>query len=563
MNRQLAQGESKWLGVIVLVLGGVLFTWPLLLNPTELYGHAQGEASNHLWMFWRAGEAGVVANYPSGLPIPLMDPVNLPVYRAFSWLDPALGYNAVWCFNLMLAFAGAVFLARVLGVSQRASLFAGLACAYSPFLSGLGSFGITESWGIGWLGFHCGFLLRYGRDRRDADLFGAALSLGAFLWTGWYSAVFAVVAEVCLGITLLRRRQLTLGFFLQGVAASLMVLPALLRFWREREFWAGRWDGAPLPLEGQWEAWRELPRSGADLLNLVLPSLSSVEVSKSVYLGVCVLFLALASGRRGRLLVLWCVPFVLLSLGPHLMVGGYQGGLADSVPMPAQGLRVVFPPLEGLTHWWRALGPAVLFLAVAASIGFERISKRWSMAWVVLPILVLVDSIGLSQTPWPRALVSVRPPAVYEGLEQGVLLQLPLHNERREFTEDVPRIYNRWQPVHGQPVAENYEGPDHLLERNRLLQELQELCVRGKEPAMPLNEAVMWAKELRKQGVVQVVVHGVADRKTPDAWQCGQPTESSHRRQELADQVVRRLVELGATKLRQSSGDSLLSLKDL
>ena len=57
MNRQLAQGESKWLGVVVLVLGGILFTWPLLLNPTELYGHAQGEASNHLWMFWRAGEA--------------------------------------------------------------------------------------------------------------------------------------------------------------------------------------------------------------------------------------------------------------------------------------------------------------------------------------------------------------------------------------------------------------------------------------------------------------------------------------------------------------------------
>ena len=35
MNRQLAQGESKWLGVVVLVLGGVLFTWPLLLNPTR------------------------------------------------------------------------------------------------------------------------------------------------------------------------------------------------------------------------------------------------------------------------------------------------------------------------------------------------------------------------------------------------------------------------------------------------------------------------------------------------------------------------------------------------
>ena len=168
MDRQFLQSESRWFGALVLLLGGVVFTWPLLLHPTELYGHAQGEASNHLWMFWRAGESGVVANYPVGLPIPLMDPINLPVYRALAWLHPALGYNAVWCFNLALAFGGAVFLARILGVAGKASLVAGTACAFSPFLSGLGSFGITESWGIGWLGFHCGFLIRYGRDRRRA-----------------------------------------------------------------------------------------------------------------------------------------------------------------------------------------------------------------------------------------------------------------------------------------------------------------------------------------------------------------------------------------------------------
>ena len=564
MKRQFAQGESMWLGALVLLLGGVLFTWPLLIHPTELFGHAQGEASNHLWMFWRAGEAGAVSNYPVGVPIPLMDPVNLPVYRAFSWVHPALGYNAVWCFNLVLAYSGAAFLARVMGVSSSASVVAGVACAFSPFLSGLGSFGITESWGIGWLGLHCAFLLRYGEDRRDADLVFAALSLAAFLWTGWYSAVFALVAECCVGLTLMRRRQLGLGVLVQGGIASLLVLPGLLRFWSERSFWSGRWEGVPAPMDGQWEAWRELPRSGADLLNLVLPSVSSVEVSKSVYLGLVVMLLALAAGRRAVPLLLWSVPFVLLSLGPTLMVAGDQMWMGSSVPLPAQGLRVLFPPLEGLTHWWRALGPAVLFLAVAASMGAERLAKRWTLAWIAIPVLVLLDSMALSQTPWPRSLVSVEPPVVYEALEDsGALLQVPLHNERREFTEDEPRVYNRWQPLHEQPVVENYEGPDHLLRRNKFLLALQELCVSGQPSAMPLNEAVMWAKELRKQGVTQVVVHGVDPGRRADAWQCGRPTDSFAERQSLAAKVVRYLVDVGATKVHHASGDALLSLEPL
>ena len=140
---------------------------------------------------------------------------------------------------------------------------------------------------------------------------------------------------------------------------------------------------------------------------------------------------------------------------------------------------------------------------------------------------------------------------------------MPLHNERREFTEDEPRVYNRWQPLHEQPVVENYEGPDHLLRRNKFLLALQELCVSGQPSAMPLNEAVMWAKELRKQGVTQVVVHGVDPGRRADAWQCGRPTDSFAERQSLAAKVVRYLVDVGATKVHHASGDALLSLEPL
>ena len=80
---------------------------------------------------------------------------------------------------------------------------------------------------------------------------------------------------------------------------------------------------------------------------------------------------------------------------------------------------------------------------------------------------------------------------------------------------------------------------------------------------MSRTEAVMWAKELRKQGVAQVMVHGLTDQRIPDAWQCGRAGDSLDRRQEFSARVVDQLVELGATKLHEASGDTLLSLDGL
>ena len=41
--------------------------------------------------------------------------------------------------------------------------------------------------------------------------------------------------------------------------------------------------------------------------------------------------------------------------GPVLVVAGTNTGL----PLPAAGLTALVPPLSGLTHWYRAAGPAV------------------------------------------------------------------------------------------------------------------------------------------------------------------------------------------------------------
>ena len=556
--------KEKWLiGLLVALL---LFTWPLVLHPIDLMGHVQGEASNHLWMFWRAGIEGPVSNFPEGLGIPLMDPVNLPVYRFFSWIHPALGFNAVWVFNLLLAFVGASFLARTLGVSRGASFSAGVACAFSPLLSGLGSFGITEAWPIGWLGLHFAFMIRFSETGRKRSLVFSSLTLAAFLFSGWYSAFFAAVAEPLLLLFLWRRGSSVFPLLLQAGVAGLLVLPRFLAFLSQRDLWSDRWRSVPVAAETQWEAWRELPRSGADALNLVLPSFGTVPVSKSVYLGLVLLFLVYAAGRKARWLWIWSTPFILLGLGTALSIGGHQSLGGFSLSLPAAWLQSLFPPLEGLTHWYRALAPATLFLAVAAAMGVDQLSKKRPVWLFAAPALLLVDSLVFSQTPWPRSQVSVESPAIYEGISGGgALLQIPLHNGRREFTEDEPRVYNRWQPAHGFAVAENYEGDDSILEKNRLVRELQDLCVprsQGAAVVLSVEERKMWLRELKKQGFGHLVVHGVGSRPYMDAWQCGAPGASREERSAVVRRIEVLLEPIVGQPVLSVGGDLRFRIRD-
>jgi hypothetical protein len=547
------QGVKK--GAVALFLILVVLTWPMLLHPFHLMGHEQGEASNHLWMFWRATQDGVVSNVPVGVGLPLMDPTNLPVFLAFSWIHPALGFNAVWFFNLLLAFVGAFSLARALGVGRAAAFSGGVACACSPFLSGLGSFGITESWAIGWLGIHIACLVRYVESRSKGQLAFSVLALALFLGSGWYSAVFAVVVEPLVLFVLVRRGGPLIPLVLQAAAAGALLLPRFLSFWSERALWSERWrsfgEVGSARVE-RWEAWREMPQSGADALNYVLPSVESVTVSKSVYLGLVMLSLAIVAGKRAKVLWFWSVPFLVLALGLTLSVAGFQQFAGIQFSLPAAWLTQLFPPLEGLTHWFRALAPATLFLAVAASMGVERLASKQARWLVLAPVLLLADSLMLSQTPWPRDQFSISPPMVYEAIRKDsgeapeALLQIPLHNARREFTPDVPRIYNRWQPVHGLAVAENYESSDAILKSNRLVAWLQEICLgeKGQGGGLTLEAQKMWLKALRKQGFGHLVVHGVAERSPMDAWQCGRSGSTRNQRLQAWEKVNATLTKL-------------------
>lgn len=415
----------------------VLLLWPWALHPTQLPAHPLGEGTNHAWMFWRAFQDGPVANWPEGLAIPLMDPVNLPL--------AVLGLQGVVYANLVLAFLGAWALARALDATEAGAATAGVAAMSAPVLLGFVDMGLTESLPIGWLGLHAAALIRWGDTGRQRWWLAASLALAAFALSGWYHALFGLVVELPLAAWVLWRSRRPLGVLAQGVLAAALVLPRALA--HDSAIWAHRFVRAsPHPPELR-PHWRELPVFGTDLLNLVQPALESVGPSKSVYIGVVGLALALLGRRRGLLLL--AVPLWVLALGHHLSVAGHV-----AFALPAK-----FIPLDGVSHWHRAAGPASIFLAVAAGFGAERLPRWW-----IAPTLLVLDSLMLSQTAFPRALTDPTPPAVYEQVD-GVLLELPFDNRRVDFGAEIPRRSNLYQPSHGQPVAENHEGVDALLSR--------------------------------------------------------------------------------------------------
>ena len=470
----------------------LVFTWPLALHPLDLLTDPFGEGVNHYWMLWRAFQETEVGNWPEGLPIPLMDPINAALAVPGVWLDPVLGFNQVVVMNLVLAAAGSGLLARECGGGPDAVFVASIAGGCSPFLGGLLSFGVTEAMPVGWIGLHVAALLRWDKGGRWPWLIAAGAALLAFVLAGWYHAVFACVVE----LTLLLRLRRRAGVVAQGLSVVVLMVPWFLVFLERRDFWASRFQaprGAPIDARSDW---RELPAWGTDLLNLFLPSLDSVPVSKCAYLGLVALALAALAGRRARLLWWLAIPLWVLALGHWLSVGGHTELLGHTWSLPAGWLVRLFEPLTGLSHWVRAAGPATVFLAAAAGLGSERLG-RWA-PWAALA--VLADSLVLSQNPWPRALTDATPPADLVEAVTGPYVQIPFDNGRRDFSSDPVRRYNLWQPRVGYPEGENYEGPDALL-ANRVLADAQDAC--GQERALP------WPRPI-KGGVAlppQIVLH--------------------------------------------------------
>jgi hypothetical protein len=468
------------------------------------------EADNHLAALWMAGRGGGPwIAWPEGDPRPVQDVVHVPVALSM-WIHPAFGYGLVLLADVIVGFLGGWMLSREAGASREGALVGMIGVGAAPFVGGAVVFGLSEAWPIGWLALHGAFLLRTARTGSARDAAFAGLCLAAYALSGWYAATFAALAAPVwlarIGSRGADRRGWTL-VLAAGALAVILVLPALAVFLRHG-------DAAGLAARGvpAWEPradWRHGSGFGADPLQLVLPGTPDTELARTVYLGVVALGLGLLGARRAPWAAAGLLWMALLALGPWAQIAGRPIG--PPFPLPAAWLSSALPPLQGIAGWYRAAGPAAVFLAPLAALGATWLVDR-TRPWMgyVLALLVLFDGLVLSDAPWPRPTYDARPPEALLALEgDGPVVLLPFDEAGRG------RPYHRWLPWLRRPVSEHYEGPDPLRQ-DAVIGWLQASCGgsagRSRWPEAPPPAAEPSADQLTP-GIDWIVV--LRDRARP------------------------------------------------
>ncbi len=524
--------QDRVVGLAVAIVAAVATLWPVLPGVDVVVGDPLGETDNHLWMLWRAARGGgVVGNLPVGVDLPLMDPVNLPPYALGALVGPAVGWALLRAWNVGLAMAGGYALARCFAPA-RAAWVGMVALGVTPFLAGVMDFGITESWPLGWLALHAALLVQHARHGGRGKALAAGVALGMVALSGWYHAFFGLVLEAMLVPALLWRHRRP-GTVLQGLAALGMALPSFVDLLARADQWSPRWRPPSPGPPGPRADWAELPVYGTDLLTFLLPHPDAVHPSKSVYVGgVVVLLAAWGLVRRPRVagpLLALAGPFFLLALGYWPTVAGKALGFPG---LPWLVVEVA-PPMNGLSHWHRAVAGGLPFVAAAAAVGAAALSEK--RVWILLFCgLVTADAVGFGGTAWPRSTTPLDAPASLRELPgAGGVVQLPFDNGRVPFSAEPARIYQRWQVVHERSIAENYEGQDAVLVRSRLVAAADARCLVSstlppyyqpppemRDPEPPTGEALAAERAwLRAGGLAWIVVHRARCRTPAPAIQ--------------------------------------------
>ncbi|MSQ02574.1 MAG: hypothetical protein EXR71_11920 [Myxococcales bacterium] len=509
------------------VVGTIVFLWPAR---DGLFGDPNGEVHNHLWFFAHT-LLGLQANAPAGWDVPLMDPPNLPWF-ALGWLgSPTLAWNVTAVANVLLACFGGWVLGREVTGRPIGALVAMASIGWSPFLGGAIEFGVSEAWPLGWYALHLAAMVRLRTDVRPRVWLAAGVTLGVFALSGWYHAAFALVVAPLVALHIRRR-----AVFWAGAIALAMVLPRLWDLVPHLGVWSDRAAGLSDPTNIR--QWQKQERYGIDLLRF-FPSTDRFTPSYSVYLGSIAVTLGILGGRRAWVWLAMAAPLWVLALGHWLRIGG---NVVVEVPLPAGWLVQGLDSARFVTHWYRASGPATVLLGAAAAWGAVAVERRFSVwffgptdaratadaratssgsarrgRWLLagsgplLLALILVDSLALSSTRWPR--VAAPLPLPPDLPLSGAVLDLPVDDNRtRPEVFGTRRPYWMWQLTHRQPVAENHEAADSVLAASGEARALQLACgglPRARPGAGAAGEILPGSEDvgLKELGFTAVVVH--------------------------------------------------------
>jgi len=417
---------------------------------------------------------------------PLLGPALLVQPLLAFTSNPVLLYNAALLSVLTLTSHGLWRLTRALGADGVSAVLPAIAVPYCAHqLHHLSHLNLTAICGLPWL------LLALLRLLERPGWRTAAATAAAFAWqagTSGYIAFTCAVLSLTVaawGVRAFVRPRTAVFCAAAVLVAAVLLSPYILGFLRvdttdrmERPVEDIVSHSLSLPddlLRSQSYAWRWLLPTGGD----------------SAFPGVVVLTLAGVAalrerGRHVRLLLLVAAVFLLLSLGPALVVRGRA-----VMPLPYGFLHEHVPLLRAGRHPVTFVVGTVLALGVLAGLGLAALR-------VPAPTRVLAVGIALLETvaPSPRRVDRGSLPEAYTWLAAHgaeAVAELPYDDDPRQF----------WAAYHDLCTTNGispYAPADHMELAQRISHEWK------REPAGDLEGMVSLAMFKRRVPVTHLVL---------------------------------------------------------
>jgi hypothetical protein len=381
--------------------------------------------------------------------------------------NPILIYNLVVLLSLALTSHGLWRLTRAMGADPLSALLPGIAVPYCAHqLHHLTQLNLAAICGLPWL------LLALLRLLERPGWRTAAATALAFAWqagTSGYQAFTCVALSLTVaawGFRALARRRTIVFALLAALLAGALLAPYVLGFERLRVV-----DGLERPVEDIVTHSLSLPedlfRTQAFVWRGVLPGRGD-----SAFPGLAVLLLAGAAALRARrppvrLLLLLAAVFLLLSLGPTLVVRG-----RSVMPLPYGFLHEHVPLLAAGRHPATFVIGTVLSLGILAGLGLAALRLPPLLRGVALG-LALVETLA----PTARRLDRGRLPEAYSWLNAHgaeAVAELP-------YDDDAPQLWAAYQGLCTTGGVSPYSPVEHLEMAQRIRHEWK------REPARDLE----------------------------------------------------------------------------
>ncbi len=466
--------RTLWSTVALILVLPLLVAWPLPVHWADRWlAMPSGEAVIHVWGLWATSAAKSLFNietfaaaWPDGIQAVLADPVNLPWFLLGWPLGVAGSYNTVLYGNLVLLGIAGAALARHVG---GAAWLGVVVAVTNASVLAAATAGITEQFGIGWLGLFVVALLQALRHRCLKAAAGAGVLLALTAAAGPYNGIWAAMLAVGIGVAHLIRSDRLRHLAPLGVTAAvagMLVAPLA------KAVLTGRVAGQPgtsqmarqifsVPANNP-DLFRGGVRFGSDLTDPFFPLWLTGGAglpNHTAYIGTFALLMALVVVAKRRALWPWLVAalaFSVLSLGPWLIWWGVPLAVGGQPLLAPAGMLADHIPFLGrISHWHRAGAVAALLLVPLVSLVGTLKLPKW--APVVAALLVLADRAVGSPVPWPLPAYVGPDMSVYEALEdsRGAVFVMPTR-----FPDQLPPRA-RWrdpaliaQLSHGHPISE-------------------------------------------------------------------------------------------------------------